>query len=112
MKGTSITADDLRSLQVKTFSPAMQGFYVFVGLAFIVFGVWVHMETRSMALSFVPVLLGIGNIGFATHGRPKRVGDLGEDIPLMELTAEIVKQFVSEMDAQHSDGGDSANKQA
>ncbi|MBD5780343.1 hypothetical protein IEN85_12650 [Pelagicoccus sp. NFK12] len=98
MKGTPITADDLKDIEVKTFSPVLQGFYIVVGLAFAVFGIWVQIETRSMIQSILPVLFGVGNVAFALHGRPRKVREMEGDLNLMDLTAEIVQRFVSKMD--------------
>ncbi len=98
-KGTPITADDLRNLKVKTFSPFLQGFYITVGVVFLVFGIWAQGEMRNMALSFPPVLIGFGNICFGVYGRPVKVADLGRDVDLMELSSEILRRFVEEMDA-------------
>lgn len=99
LKGTLITADDLKDLKVRTFSPVLQWFYCFVGLSFIVFGIWVHIETRSMVQSFLPVLIGAGNCAFAAYGRPCKVRDM-QGIDLMDLSAEIVQRFVKKMDAK------------
>lgn len=93
-KGTTITADDLRNIEVKTFSPILQTFYCVVGLAFAVFGIWVQIETRSMLQSILPVLFGVGNCAFALHGRPRKVRDMESELDLMDLTTEIVKRFV------------------
>lgn len=103
-KGAPITADDLLDLKIKTFSPFLQGFYFLVGLAFVVFGIWVHTETRNMAYSLLPVLVGVGNCAYAAHGRPTKVRDLGPDVDLMDLSAEIVRRFVEEMDAKRTGG--------
>ncbi|MDQ8184477.1 hypothetical protein [Pelagicoccus sp. SDUM812002] len=97
MKGTPITADDLKDIEVKTFSPVLQGFYCLVGLAFAVFGIWVQIETRSMVQSILPVLFGVGNIAFALHGRPRKVREMEKELDLMDLTAEIVRRFVDKM---------------
>ncbi len=96
-KGTPITADDLKGIEVKTFSPVLQGFYCVVGLAFVVFGIWVQIETKSMVQSILPVLFGVGNCAFAIHGRPRKVRDMEGELDLMDLTAEIVKRFVDKM---------------
>lgn len=101
-KGTPITADDLKELKVRTMSPVMQGLYALVGVFFLVFGIWAHTELRNMAISFAPVLMGVGNIAFAVHGRPSKVGDLGKDVDLMGLSTDIVKEFVEEMDAKRA----------
>ncbi|MDQ8205328.1 hypothetical protein [Pelagicoccus sp. SDUM812003] len=101
-KGTPITADDLRSLKVRTISPPLQWFYVVIGLAFTVFGIWTHTELRNMAISFTPVLVGCFNIGYAIHGRPKKVSQMESEVDLMELSADIVSRFVAEMDAKRA----------
>lgn len=98
MKGTPITADDLRDIEVKTFSPVLQTFYCVVGLAFAVFGIWVQIETESMIQSILPVLFGVLNVGFAMHGRPRKVRVMESDLDLMDLTAEIVRKFVDKME--------------
>ncbi|MBK1876431.1 hypothetical protein [Pelagicoccus mobilis] len=98
-QGTPITADDLKNMEVRTFSPFIMIFYIIVGLAFAVFGIWVQIETRSMIQSILPVLFGVGNCAFAIHGRPRKVGDMSDEIDLMDLTAEIVKRFVAKQDA-------------
>lgn len=103
-KGTPITAEDLKNLKVRTISPALQTVYTVIGLTFIVFGVWVHTELRNMAFSFVPVLAGFANIAFAAHGRPRKVEELSDQVDLMALSTDIVKRFVSEMDAKRSPG--------
>ena len=100
MKGTPITADDLKDIEVRTFSPVLQGFYIVVGLAFAVFGIWVQIETKSMIQSILPVLFGAGNVAFALHGRPRKVREMEGDLDLMDLTAEIVKRFVERMDSK------------
>lgn len=102
MEGTSISADDLRGIEVKTFSPVLQVFYIVVGLAFAVFGIWVQIETRSMIQSILPVLFGVGNCAFALHGRPRKVRDMEDELDLMDLTAEITKRFVERMDSKNS----------
>lgn len=99
-KGTPITADDLKGIEVRTFSPFIMAFYIVVGLAFAVFGIWVQIETRSMIQSILPVLFGVGNCAFAIHGRPRKVRDMGSEIDLMDLTAEIVSRFVKKQDAK------------
>lgn len=101
-KGTPITADDLLDLKVKTFSPVLQGFYFFVGMAFVVFGIWVHTETRNMAYSLLPVLVGVGNCAYAVYGNPRTVRELGSDVDIMDLSAEIVRRFVDEMDRKRN----------
>lgn len=101
-KGTPITAEDLKDIEVKTFSPYLQTFYCVVGLAFAVFGIWVQIQTESMVQSILPVLFGFGNCAFALHGRPRKVRDMGSDIDLMDLTTEIVQKFVSKMDQPKS----------
>lgn len=104
-KGTPITAEDLNTLEVRTFSPVITVFYVIVGLAFTVFGIWVQIETQSMIQSILPVLFGVGNCAFALHGRPRKVRDMADEIDLMDLTAEIVKRFVEKQDAQRGRQG-------
>lgn len=99
--GSPISAEDLKEMKVKTFSPWLQIFYIVVGAAFTVFGIWVHIETRSMVQSILPVLIGIGNIAFAMYGRPCKVRDL-EGIDLMDLSAEIVQRFVKKMDSRNA----------
>lgn len=98
MKGTTITADDLKDIEVSTFSPVLQVFYCIVGLSFAVFGIWVQIQTRSIIQSILPVLFGVGNVAFALHGRPRKVRDMEGELDLMDLTAEIVKRFVDKME--------------
>ncbi len=98
MKGTTITADDLKDIEVKTFSPVLQGFYCLVGLSFAVFGIWVQIETRSIIQSILPVLFGVGNVAFALHGRPRKVRDMEAELDMMDLTTEIVRRFVDKTD--------------
>lgn len=92
-KGTMITADDIRSLKVKTFSPIMQSIYVGLGIIIFVLGMWVQMERGNMAVSMGLVLVGFLNIAFGFNGRPRAVSSL-EGLDLMSLTAEIVSAFV------------------
>lgn len=101
-KGTPIRAEDLLSLKVRTISPVLQWFYILVGTVFVVFGIWTHTVTRNMAISFAPVLMGFANIAFAVHGRPRSVSELGKDVDLTELTADIVQRFVAEMDGKRA----------
>ncbi|MDQ8180063.1 hypothetical protein [Pelagicoccus sp. SDUM812005] len=102
MKGTPITADDLKDIEVKTFSPVLQAFYCVVGVSFAVFGIWVQIETRSMIQSILPVLFGVGNVAFALHGRPRKVREMEGELNLMDLTAEIVQRFVDKMEPKGS----------
>lgn len=104
-KGTPITADDIRDLKVRTLSPVLQGFYTLVGLGFIVFGIWAHVVSRSMAVSFVPVLMGVANVAYGIYGNPRSVRNLGEDVDIMGLTTDIVQRFVGEMDAKRDARG-------
>lgn len=103
MKGTPITADDLRAIEVKTHSPFLMGLYFVVGGAFVVFGIWVHAETRNMVYSFLPVLVGVGNCVYAGWGSPRKVRDMEGELDLMDLTAEIVNRFVGTVDGKAKD---------
>ena len=100
-----ITAEDLRAMKVRTFSPFLVGFYVVVGAFLTGFSIWVQNETTSLVMSMPILLIGIGNISFAVYGRPVKVGDLGEDIDLMSLTSDILQAFVKEMDAKRGEAG-------
>lgn len=97
-KGTAVTADDLKDLEIKTFSIYLQVFYCVVGAAFAVFGIWVQIQTESMVQSILPVLFGVANCAYAIHGRPRKVRDMEGEIDLMDLTAEIVQQFVAKQE--------------
>lgn len=101
-KGTIITADDLQQMKVATMSPYLRIFYILMGLFFTVFGIWVQNVMEIMVVSFVPVIMGFGNIAFAVYGRPKMVSELGKDIDLMSLTSDIVQSFVAQMDEKQS----------
>ncbi len=101
-KGTLIVADDLLQMKVATMSPSLRSFYIVVGLFFAVFGIWAQNAMEIMIVSFVPVLMGFGNIAFAVYGRPRAVADLGSEIDIMALTSRIVKSFVTEMDGKNS----------
>lgn len=98
-----ITAEDLRSMKVRTFSPVLIGFYVAIGLFLVGFSIWVQNQTTSLVIAMPILLIGIGNISFGIYGRPAKVGDLGDGINLMSLTSDIVQAFVKEMDARRGD---------
>jgi len=99
-EGAAITADSIRSLKVNTLSPVIQGIYVAIGAALIAFALWVHFETRNMALSIVVLFLGVGHFILAGVGRPRLVGELEGQVNLMELTNQVVKEFVRSKDAE------------
>lgn len=96
-KGTPITADDVRSLKVKTFSPIVQVAYGVLGVFIFVLGLWVQSRTGNMAVSMGLVLVGFLNIVFGFNGRPRAVSRIA-GLDLMALTAEIVSAFVDERD--------------
>ena len=98
VKGTTITADDIRALKVNTFPPALLWTYAVLGSLIFVSGVWVHLELRNMAPALMLVLVGFGNVAFAFYGRLRRVSDIEDKINLMEVTNEIVNAFVKKMD--------------
>ncbi len=102
--GSVITADDLVQMRVRTFSPATRWFYIGVGALFIVAGVWIQMSLRNMAISFTPALVGMGNIAYGQWGRPRKVGDLLTRKQIMDLSTDIVQEFVAEMDAKRAKG--------
>ncbi|EDY81170.1 hypothetical protein VDG1235_787 [Verrucomicrobiia bacterium DG1235] len=103
MKGTPITADDLKDIEVKTFSPFAQGMYFLAGIAFTVFGIWAHNQTRNMVHSFPLVLFGVAHCVYAGWGRPRKVRDMESELNLMDLTTEIVTRFVGEMESKRKD---------
>jgi len=89
-----LAVEDLGALEIKTFSPWLQGFYILVGLCFAAFGIWVNIQTRSMVQSVLPVLFGVANIAFALYGRPVEAGKI-EGLDLSELLEEIRSRFHS-----------------
>ena len=103
-KGTMITADDIRSLKVKTFPPIMQAVYITLGVMIFVLGLWVQMTRGNMAISMGMVLVGFLNGAFGFNGRPRAVSTI-EGLDLMALTAEIVSAFV-EQRGEESTGRD------
>ena len=98
-KGTPITADDIRSLSVKTFSPFLQWTYGILGSVIFVFGMWVQYTIGNMAVSMGLVLIGFMNVAFGIHGRPRPVSRI-DGLDLMALTAEIVGSFVEKQDSK------------
>ena len=100
VKGAPITADSIRMLRVKTMSPQLQVMYALIGLAMMLLAVWVHTETQNMAISLVVLICGVGNLVFVGNGKPKQISQIEDQVDLMDLTNEIVNQFVSKMDAQ------------
>ena len=94
-KGTMITADDIRSLKVRTFSPVMQLIYIVLGVMIFVLGLWVQMTRGMMAISIGLVLVGFLNVAFGVNGRPRAVSRIG-GLDLMALTAEVVGAGVKE----------------
>ncbi len=96
-KGTPITADDIRSLKVKTFSPTLQVVYCALGTLIFVLGMWVQFKSGNMAVSVGLVLVGFLNVVFGVNGSPKAVSSI-KGLDLMALTAEIVSSFVEEQD--------------
>lgn len=98
MKGSAITPDDLRAMNVRTLSPIVQSFYIIIGCVILAVALWVHSEVANMAIAVMLLLVGVGNIGYAIHGKPKPVGSLGDEISLVDLTADIVKAFVKKSD--------------
>lgn len=103
-KGAMITADDIRSLKVKTFPPIMQAVYITLGVMIFVLGLWVQMTRGNMAISMGMVLVGFLNGAFGFNGRPRAVSTI-EGLDLMALTAEIVSAFV-EQRGEESTGRD------
>ncbi len=96
--GAMITADDLRQMKVKTFSPWTQGFYIAVGVAFVVSGIWIQSVLKNMAIALTPALIGIGNICYAQWGRPAKVSELVPEETIRRLSGDIVQEFVAQMD--------------
>ncbi len=102
-KGTPISADDIRGMKVRTFSPVLQAVYVMLGLALFVFGMWVQFESGNMALSMGLVLIGFLNVAYGVHGAPKPVSQI-EGLDLMDLTAEITRSFTESQDRAREAG--------
>ena len=100
MKGTTISADDLRGMTVRTLSPAGQVVYSVIGVVIVGLALWIHSEITNMALSVMVLLMGFSNFLYAIHGRPKTVAVLGDSVDLMDLTAEIVNEFVKQADSR------------
>lgn len=101
--GSVITANDLLQMRVRTFSPGVQAFYIVIGVLFIVAGVWIHVALRNMAISFTPVLIGMANIAYGQWGKPRKVGELLGEKQIMDISADIVREFVAEMDAKRGE---------
>ncbi|OUW19193.1 MAG: hypothetical protein CBD18_01370 [Opitutales bacterium TMED158] len=99
LKGKPITADDIRSLSVKTFPPLVQWMYGVLGAVIFVFGMWVQLSIGNMAVSMGLVLIGFLNVVFGVHGRPRKVAKIA-GLDLMELTNEILNSFVESQDAE------------
>ncbi len=97
-KGTSITAEDIRSLKINTLSPAAQISYIVLGVLIFLIGVYFQLAIGNMALSILLVFFGVGNIIFAFAGRMRLVSQLEHEVDLMSLTADIVATFARERD--------------
>lgn len=96
-KGTPITIDDIKTLKVKTFSPALQAIYASIGTILFVFGIWFQLENGNMAVSMGLVMIGFLNIAYGVHGSPKPASRLG-DLNFADLTAEITQAFAEKQD--------------
>jgi hypothetical protein len=96
-KGTLITADDIRSLKIKTFSPVLQYIYGTLGSLIFVLGLWVQATSGFMMISVGLVLAGFLNVVFGVYGRPRPISSIA-GLDLMGLTAEIVTSFVDEQE--------------
>ena len=103
-KGTPISAEDIKGLKVKTFSPVMQAIYGLIGLALFVFGMWVQFQTGNMAVSMGLVLIGFLNVAYGVHGAPKAASRI-DGLNLMDLTAEITRSFAESQDKAREKGG-------
>ena len=101
-KGTPITADDIRGLTVKTFSPVLQWTYGILGSVIFVFGMWVQLSIGNMAVSMGLVLIGFLNVAFGVHGRPRPVSRI-VGLDLMALTNEILNSFVQTQDGERAE---------
>lgn len=93
-KGTKIELDDIKTLRIKTFSPALQGVYVVLGALLFVFGMWVQYMVGNMAVSMGLVLIGFLNAAYGIHGRPKQATDIS-GLDIVDLSAEIVRKIAS-----------------
>jgi len=101
VRGEPIRADDLRNLKVKTDSPILQGVYFALGTAFLVFGLWAQFKTGNMGISVMLLLIGTIHAGIGAYGKPRKISTLEDRIDLMDLTAEIVGNFVKNMDQKN-----------
>jgi len=100
VKGQPITADDLRNLLVKTDAPALMIIYFVLAAIFFVVGLWAQYETGNMGLSVMLLLVGTIHAGVGVYGKPRKVSTLEERIDLMDLTAEIVGDFVQKAERE------------
>lgn len=98
-KGVPITAEDIRGLSVKTFSPILQWTYGALGCVIFVFGLWVQLSIGNMAVSMGLVLIGFLNVAFGVHGRPRPVSKIA-GLDLMALTNDILNSFVEKQDSE------------
>ncbi|MEM9160823.1 MAG: hypothetical protein AAGB46_17370 [Verrucomicrobiota bacterium] len=106
VKGAPITADSIRMLRVKTMSPGLQAMYSIIGLSMIGISIWIYAEVpHNMMISLVMMIGGVGNLVFAGNGKPKQVSQLEDKVDLMDLTGEIVSQFVKMMDEKRNSEG-------
>jgi hypothetical protein len=95
-KGTVITVDDIKSLKVRTFSPALQSVYVILGILLFVFGIWFQFENGNMAVSLGLVMIGFLNVAYGIQGRPKPASSLN-GLNYAELTAKITQAFTERL---------------
>lgn len=97
-KGTPITADDIRKLEVRTLSPVMQINYAVIGVFMMALAIWFHFDVQNMAISVALLVIGFGNLVYVGYGKPKPVSTLEKDVDLGHVAAEIVDRFVKKMD--------------
>ena len=97
-KGTMVTADDIRAMKVRTFSPALQAVYAILGAILFVFGMWFQFSVGNMAVSMGLVLIGFLNIAYGVNGRPKPASQI-PGLDFADLTAEITRAFAERQDA-------------
>ena len=94
-KGTKIEPDEIKKLRIKTFSPALQGVYIGLGVLLFVFGMWFQYMVGNMAVSMGLVLIGFLNVAYGIHGRPRQAEEIS-GLDFVDLSAEIVREFAGE----------------
>ena len=98
VKGAPISAEDIRNLKVKTDSPVLMGVYFCLALGFFVVGLWAQFQTGNMGVSVMLLLIGTVHAAIGFYGKPRKVSTLEDKVDLMDLTAEIVGNFVRNSD--------------